>query len=229
MLFSGNASYSHLELAFRLTCGPDSYGPDCTFCVPTNDSTGHYSCNNVTGEKKCLDGYQRRECNDCVPAKTCSPERGYCEDPGDCVCYPGFSGDDCSELVCSGQICNSSSCKREHKFLSYTCGQECVNDTCECQECPCEVECGENGECVRREEGDTCECSEGYRYNGELCETIPTTATQSGTTGSEVYIFVGVSVGVVVLIAAGLILISVTVCLRQRSKKKLLINTENVA
>ena len=34
---------------------------------------------------------------------------------------------------------------------------------------------------------------------------------------------------VVVLIAAGLIIVSVTVCLRQRSKKKLLINTENVA
>ena len=40
------------------------------------------------------------------------------------------------------------------------------------------MECGENGECVRTEEGDICECSEGYRYNGELCETIPTTATR---------------------------------------------------
>ena len=43
------------------------------------------------------------------------------------------------------------------------------------------------------------------------------------------YIFVGMSGLVVVLIAASLIIISVTVCLRQRSKKKLLINTENVA
>ncbi|CAI8024640.1 hypothetical protein GBAR_LOCUS14308, partial [Geodia barretti] len=45
--------------------------------------------------------------------------------------------------------------------------------------------------------------------------TKSTAATESGTTGSEVYIFVGVSVGVVVLLAAGLIIISVTVCLRQ--------------
>ncbi|CAI8055763.1 hypothetical protein GBAR_LOCUS30408 [Geodia barretti] len=59
--------------------------------------------------------------------------------------------------------------------------------------------------------------------------TKSTAATESGTTGSEVYIFVGVSGLVVVLIAASLIIISVTVCLRQRSKKKLLINTENVA
>ena len=44
------------------------------------------------------------------------------------------------------------------------------------------------------------------------------------------YIGVGVSVGVVVLIAAGLILISGTVCLRRRSKKKkLLITSSNVA
>ena len=54
-----------------------------------------------------------------------------------------------------------------------------------CKECQCEVECGENGECVMREEGDICECSEGYRYNGELCETIPTTATREFTFGKK--------------------------------------------
>ena len=36
-----------------------------------------------------------------------------------------------------------------------------------------------------REEGVTCECSEGYRYNGELCETIPTTATREFTFGKK--------------------------------------------
>ena len=51
MLFTGKASYSHLELAFRLTCGPHFYGPNCTFCVPSNDSTGHYSCDDRTGTR----------------------------------------------------------------------------------------------------------------------------------------------------------------------------------
>ena len=56
----------------------------------------------------------------------------------------------------------------------------------------------------------------------------PTAPTQSSTTGSGVYI--GVGVGVVVLMAAGLIIISGTVCLRRRSKKKkLLITSSNVA
>ena len=54
--------------------------------------------------------------------------------------------------------------------------------------------------------------------------------TQSSTTGSGVYISVGVGVAVVVLIAAGLILISGTVCLRRRSKKtRQLITSSNVA
>ena len=74
--FTGNASYSSLELAFRLTCGgPHQYGPDCTFCMKTNDSTGHYLCDNRTGEKVCLEGYQGQEtnyCTDCVPATNCS-------------------------------------------------------------------------------------------------------------------------------------------------------------
>ena len=73
--FTGNASYSSLELAFRLTChGPHQYGPDCTFCMETNDSTGHYLCDNRTGEKVCLEGYQGQEtnCTDCVPATNCS-------------------------------------------------------------------------------------------------------------------------------------------------------------
>ena len=73
VVFPGNASYSHLELAFRLICGPKHYGPDCTFCVPTNDSTGHYTCNNATGEKTCLEGYQGvPDCTECIPADTCS-------------------------------------------------------------------------------------------------------------------------------------------------------------
>ena len=73
-IFTGKASYSHLELAFRLTCGPHFYGPNCTFCVPSNDSTGHYSCDDRTGDKVCLEGYQGPEtnCTDCVPASDCS-------------------------------------------------------------------------------------------------------------------------------------------------------------
>ncbi|CAI7999086.1 hypothetical protein GBAR_LOCUS2603 [Geodia barretti] len=60
--------------------------------------------------------------------------------------------------------------------------------------------------------------------------SISSAPRQQNTRGQVVYIGVGVSVGVVVLLAAGLILISGTVCLRRRSKKKkLLITSSNVA
>ena len=68
--FSG--PFSHLELAFRLTCGRDHYGPDCIVCIDTNDTTGHYTCDNVTGDRVCLDGYQGPNCTDCTPLANCS-------------------------------------------------------------------------------------------------------------------------------------------------------------
>ena len=72
VVYTGNASYSHLELAFRLTCGENHYTSACIYCVPTNDSSGHYTCNNVTGERLCLEGYSGTDCMDCVPAENCS-------------------------------------------------------------------------------------------------------------------------------------------------------------
>ena len=71
--YTGNASYSSLELAFRLTCGQDHYGPDCTYCVPMNDSVeGHYTCNDETGARICLEGYRGTQCAECIPAENCS-------------------------------------------------------------------------------------------------------------------------------------------------------------
>ena len=66
-------TYSSLQLAFRLTCGPDHYGPDCTFCKETNDSSGHFSCNKTVG-KVCLEGYQNPQtnCVECSPSADCS-------------------------------------------------------------------------------------------------------------------------------------------------------------
>lgn len=69
-----NGTYSHVQLAFRLTCDPPLYGPNCTFCVDSNDTTGHYYCNPLTGDKICQDGYQNplTNCTECKPALNCS-------------------------------------------------------------------------------------------------------------------------------------------------------------
>ena len=60
-------------------------------------------------------------------------------------------------------------------------------------------------------------------------KSSPTAPTQQGSRGHGVSIIVGVAVGVVVLIAAALVLISLTVCLRRRTRKTLAITAENTA
>ena len=68
--YMGN--YSMLDISFRLVCGGDYYGSKCTFCVDTNDTSGHYTCDN-NGKKTCLDGYQNitSDCTECVPSEDC--------------------------------------------------------------------------------------------------------------------------------------------------------------
>ena len=69
-----HGSFSSLELAFRLICGTNHYGPGCSQCIDTNDTTGHYTCNTTAGGKVCLEGYQdpQKNCTNCTPAETCS-------------------------------------------------------------------------------------------------------------------------------------------------------------
>lgn len=85
MTYSGIFNFSYIELAFNLTCGADHYGPDCTLCIETNDTTGHYTCDTSTGEKVCLEGYQEPQTNcvntDCSPIKSSSK---YIVIKGDC-------------------------------------------------------------------------------------------------------------------------------------------------
>ena len=72
--YSGVNDIAHIQLAFRLTCSADHYGPDCSYCVDTNDETGHYSCDTDTGNKVCLEGYQipMTDCTECAPTPNCS-------------------------------------------------------------------------------------------------------------------------------------------------------------
>ena len=72
----------------------------------------------------------------------------------------------------------------------YLCGHTTTlllpqNGTCVCvEECEvesCEVECGDNGECVKVEgESDSCECVDGYSYDGKLCVKDPVEDPRSG-------------------------------------------------
>ena len=53
-----------LSLSHSLVCSQNYYGDNCsTYCIPQNDTDGHYDCNELTGEKVCLSGYLNPDSN----------------------------------------------------------------------------------------------------------------------------------------------------------------------
>ena len=63
--YTGIHGNSRIELSFRVQCSSDFYGSNCaTYCVPRDDSVGHYSCGS-NGEKICLSGWSE-------PASDCT-------------------------------------------------------------------------------------------------------------------------------------------------------------
>lgn len=98
-------------------CAANEYGPNCTQCIPQDTCTaGHYICDNATGSKICLPGYQGADCltttvhstidyhvtcpeNDCRNGGVCTSGR--------CCCGRGFAG-----VLCEIEIieCRNESC-----------------------------------------------------------------------------------------------------------------------
>ena len=59
-----------INASYQLACTNDNYyGNNCSvYCKPQNDeSAGHYSCNETTGEKICLLGYVDPDSNCTCP------------------------------------------------------------------------------------------------------------------------------------------------------------------
>ena len=55
--YNGIHGNSRIELSFRVQCTSNFYGSNCaTYCVPRDDSGGHYSCG-VNGQRICLSGW----------------------------------------------------------------------------------------------------------------------------------------------------------------------------
>ena len=62
--FYGNNGNSRISLSFRVTCTANYYGTDCaTYCVPTDDASGHYTCDQGSGARICLSGWSGSDCN----------------------------------------------------------------------------------------------------------------------------------------------------------------------
>ena len=66
--YVGYYGSGNITLKFRVNCGENFYGSQCNiFCEPTDNSTGHYTCNS-NGGKVCLDGWTDAS-SDCTTGK----------------------------------------------------------------------------------------------------------------------------------------------------------------
>ena len=73
--YTGRYNVITLRMSFKAVCSPNYYGSDCrVFCRPTDDATGHYSCDE-DGNKVCLPGWVQDATNNCltgrIPFSTC--------------------------------------------------------------------------------------------------------------------------------------------------------------
>ncbi|CAH1774359.1 unnamed protein product, partial [Owenia fusiformis] len=48
---------------YECICPENHFGELCTFCLPTDDCTGHYTCDVRNGLKLCLENWNGTECN----------------------------------------------------------------------------------------------------------------------------------------------------------------------
>ncbi|XP_058475372.1 tenascin-X isoform X4 [Solea solea] len=153
----------HLERelsTLREKCGGD--GGSCT----SKESKGP-GCSIKMENAECLN-----ECSD----------QGRCED-GKCVCFPGFSGLDCSDSNCPGNCrgngrCTDGQCLCDPGFTGPDCSEvtcpdncsdrgRCVEGKCvcdtgftgdDCSENACPGDCNNRGRCVNRK----CVCDPGF-------------------------------------------------------------------
>ena len=124
MTYTGN--YSMLDLSFKLICRENHYTPQCVFCMETNNTKGHYTCDS-SGKKVCLEGYQNitANCTECVPAEDCGEcQRVHgCQQWFMCMCMPLYV---CASMCAYVCVCV---CVRVH---AYMCVCVRVHATCVC-------------------------------------------------------------------------------------------------
>ncbi|XP_063321761.1 tenascin [Pelmatolapia mariae] len=134
--------------ALRETCG----GAEGN-CCSSNESKGA-GCSIKPETKECPS-----ECSD----------QGRCED-GKCVCFPGFTGPDCSQSNCPGDCSNNGKCVN----VQCVCDPGFTGPDCSLRSCP--DNCNNQGRCVNGK----CVCNSGF--TGPSCsdESCPGNCKKRG-------------------------------------------------
>ncbi|BFZ08589.1 hypothetical protein BsWGS_11628 [Bradybaena similaris] len=179
-----------LALEAHFYCGHSFYGATCSqHCVPRDDSTGHYTCNQKDGSKICLPGYAGVFCS--INIDDCF--RSPCQNGGSCLhvldqfvckCPAGAVGKFCEvvEDMCQLSPCkNNGTCldmsgRHQCQCLSGYHGNDCSLDVDECDDKPCK----NKGLCKNYDGGYSCQCSTGFE--GFHCDTDIDECKVSNTT-----------------------------------------------
>ena len=203
-------------------CESKFSGPLCQnySCSQDTDCNGHGTCNQVTKQCNCENGYKAAiNCSfdntKCENLNYCS-NNGYCTDIGGvCVCFSGWFGNDCS---CKNN-CVHGTCPQNADTC--VCTQGYTGTDCSIAPSDCPSNCSGHGTCT----GGKCSCTQGY--TGTDCSIAPSDcpnncsgngtctggkcsctqgytgtdcSTSTGSGGSTMYWIIGVVVVVVILI-----------------------------
>lgn len=144
-------------------------------------------CNSDLGQGKCIEGEYTCKCNSGFSGEDCSINNcpnncsvssisksevlikinafqtsslpGVCTSTG-CKCNKGFSGEDCSLILCPSSCSNNGDCN--FNLGKCECYEGYSGDDCSITQC--KDNCSDKGECIK----DKCVCSKGYE--GFYCQ-----------------------------------------------------------
>lgn len=183
-----------LSFKIRLYCDPNYYSSRCNvYCRAQDLPTGHYTCDESTGRKVCMPGWQGNNCQRDI--NECGSERSLCHSGTchnslgsySCACSNGYSGTHCEnvENPCQQDPCEHGTCFSRPDSREYTCVCEAgwEGELCQARTDPCQAQpCHNGGSCSSNDMKTSYTCSCLYPYTGSLCEELLTTTTSTTTT-----------------------------------------------
>ena len=192
IMLTGEKGKVELIISYEVRCQQNYYSTDCsTYCVPSDNSMGHYNCDPSNGNKICLPGYQNPVTN-CIEgekasilitwvhgivlcsflvacALVCTGGGGICSESGVCECREGWSGADCGKAQCAvnchseGGYCNEpGECLCNTHWNGTNCNQYLCHPNCSTVGGTCEHTGG--CDCLPEYTGGHCETGELQKF-----------------------------------------------------------------